>query len=391
MRLPQHLVESPWFVFGSVGDFVRALDPQVSEITVEQIYFLSKKGLPPAVSLEAIATMLGINPGLIWSFANRSHLHYRTFQIPKGRGTRTINAPRVGLKVLQKWLSHHISSAYQPDDHVFGFVPGRSHILAAASHSNAEWAYSIDIRDYFGSTPISLVEDAYHFLGYDLEPARLLSKLSCIGGFLSQGAPTSPPLSNICFRLMDRRLRALAKEYNATLSRYADDIMFSGSGSFPPALRTSIREMFDEGPWKLADEKESLQPLKGRIKVHGLLVGGGNVRLTKGYRNKIRAYQHVLRTKGDAANNKVSLRGHVGYARTVSATVASFAREAREQIEIDGILADLLQSEAMAETEVLEHMSLAQQDSKTPPGTASGSATTDKLSWMARLWRRLFR
>src|SRR6185369_3289984 len=114
-----------------------------------------------------------------------------------------ITAPRVGLKILQKWLSYHIAKAYTAPAHVYGFVPSRSHIEAAYAHREAAWAYSVDIRDFFVSTPQAHVVDAYHYLGYDLSAANLLAKLSCFGGALPQGAPTSPALSNICFRNQD--------------------------------------------------------------------------------------------------------------------------------------------------------------------------------------------
>src|SRR4051812_44647020 len=104
MRLPQPLVESTWFAFTSVDDFVAALGDDLSPEAIQQIHYLSQKGLPPILPEETLATMLGINAGLVWSFANRSHRHYRTFTIPKGHGHRTITAPRVALKVLQKWL-----------------------------------------------------------------------------------------------------------------------------------------------------------------------------------------------------------------------------------------------------------------------------------------------
>ncbi len=45
--------------------------------------------------------------------------------------------------------------------------------------------------------------------------------------FLPQGAPTSPVISNLICRRLDRRLSNLAKSFNFTYTRYADDLIFS--------------------------------------------------------------------------------------------------------------------------------------------------------------------
>lgn len=158
-------------------------------------------------------------------------------------------------------------------------------------------------------------------LTYDPLAAQLLANLSCLNGSLPQGAPTSPPLSNICFRSIDQALEELARQFGLRVTRYADDIVFSGSGVMPSGLQEAVRSLFAGTPWELNETKTRVEPLKGRIKVHGLLVRDGHVRLTKGYRNKIRAYQHILETRKQPANLH-ALIGHVEYARHVSQTAA---------------------------------------------------------------------
>ena len=153
MRLPQHLVSSPLFQFESANDLVLALGERATEQHVNQINQLIAVGLPPIVSEEALAVMLGINSGLVWSFIQRPRRHYRTFNLPKGAGVRSIAAPRVALKIVQKWLSVHLSVAYQAPDHVFGFVAGRSHLEAALHHTGAEWSGLVTV---LRRSPISL-------------------------------------------------------------------------------------------------------------------------------------------------------------------------------------------------------------------------------------------
>jgi RNA-directed DNA polymerase len=318
MRLPQPLVESPFFAFASVDDFLAAFDTSLEEEA--EVRRLGAIGLPPVTSMEGLATLLGVNAGIVWSFVNRPSRHYRTFPIPKGHTERIITAPKVGLKVIQKWLSYHLAHTYKAHDHVFGFVPGRSHIAAAMVHANAEWALSVDIRDFFPTTPQAMVEESYRSVGYQTESAKLLAALSCLNGSLVQGAPTSPPLSNVCFRAADASLNEIATQFGLQLSRYADDIVFSGLGEPPAGLREALEAVIAGTPWELHPEKINLQPIKGRIKIHGFVVRDGRVRLTKGYRNKIRTFAHILRTRS-RPENEMRLRGHVQYARHVSTVV----------------------------------------------------------------------
>lgn len=321
MRLPQQLLESPLFQFTRVEELLEARGLGPNDEEAAQILELIACRLPPVTSMHCLATMLGVNPGVVWSLVSRPERYYRTFDIPKGRGTRKIAAPRVALKIIQKWLGYHFARAVPPPPHVYGFVPGRSHIGAAYVHCGAEWALSVDITNFFQTTPASLVTSALERLGYNKEVAAPLTSLTCYLGFLAQGAPSSPALSNLCFAETDAALVSLSQRHACRITRYADDIVLSGQGSMPTDLRDELRSVFDATPWQLAPEKERVQPLKGRIKIHGLVVHGPRIRTTKGYRNKLRAYAHILSTHGERATGRHVLIGHVQYAQHVEATL----------------------------------------------------------------------
>lgn len=317
MRLPQPLLDAQCFTFGTVGELLRALGNDVSLDELREVERLASLGLPPVASQHVLAAMFGINPGLIWSFRHRTARHYRSFTIPKGRSQRRIDAPRVALKVIQSWLGAQLQRAYQPAPHVFGFVPERSHVAAAVAHCDARWVLSLDIREFFQSTPQKMVAHSLIALGFGRQGAELIASISCLRGNLAQGSPASPVLSNIAMRALDELLAQEAKSVGVRLTRYADDIVFSSTTAYPQGLLERVDALIARTPWQLADDKTRLAEVPQRLKVHGLLVHGSRARLTKGYRNKLRAYRHLLETKRIGDDDVARVKGHLSYASFV--------------------------------------------------------------------------
>ncbi|SNB78010.1 Retron-type reverse transcriptase [Agrobacterium sp. 719_389] len=321
MRLPHHLVESLLFQYETVDDLVLSLGSEVTPAEVLDIRRLVALGLPPVISRDVLATIIGVNPGLIWSMERRPRKYYRYFPIKKGVGERHIFAPRVALKIIQKWLSYQFARTYLAPPHVFGFVAGRSHLQAANAHCGARWVHSVDIRDFFPSITANVLSSKLVELGYNDLSSDFITKFCCLNGQLAQGAPTSPTLSNLVFRAMDNRLVEIAERFGARLSRYADDIVFSGTQQFPEDLPACVEEIFVGQPWQLAPEKTETAILPHRLKVHGLLVHGHKIRLTKGYRNRIRAYEHLQANGRIIDEDARRVGGHLMYARQVESFI----------------------------------------------------------------------
>ncbi|TXH57793.1 MAG: RNA-directed DNA polymerase [Desulfurellales bacterium] len=320
MRLPQPLIESKFFQFERLADLERAIGEHGSALELAEIRRLTNLGLPPIASSSTLATMLGVNRGLIWSLVNRPRRYYRRFSIPKGKEERIIHAPRVALKIPQKWIGVQLSNYFRAPAHVFGFVPHRSHVDAARVHLGAKWVLSLDIENFFPSTPQELVEQALVNIGFGEAGANLIASLACFNGFLAQGSPCSPTLSNYCFSPWDESLALLAAREGVRISRYADDIVLSGHGTPLDGLQEQIAATLANSPWRLSQRKISLSVAPARLKVHGLLVSGDRVRLTKGYRNKLRTFEHILQTRENLdAKFERKVRGHLAYGKFVEA------------------------------------------------------------------------
>lgn len=332
MRPPHYpLLERPCLTVGTPKSLVDALGSKCSDAEEQEIYRLCELDLPPVTSTNALSVLAGFNPGFTWSLVNRTSEYYRRFSLPKGRSQRTIEAPKVALKLIQKWLANHFGRVWLPIDAVHGFVEGRSHITAASVHLGANWLASIDIKDFFPSTSHEEISSSLLKLGYrQTDSLRILSKICSLWGKLPQGAPTSPVLSNIALDRVDKAISKLASHLNCQFTRYADDIVLSGYDRIPDQLLQELRSIFQHSPWQLAEEKTYISESPQRLKVHGLLVHGDYLRLTKKYRNRIRAYKHLLHHKRIQKNDLHRVRGHVQYAEQVDNFQRSMERPQKD-------------------------------------------------------------
>lgn len=323
MKLPHQLLENVGFVFGGVDDLLRAFN-DVNEQEALEIRRLFALGLPPVTSLEALAVASGYNPGFVHSMTASVKAHYRFFSIPKGTGVRNIVAPKVALKGIQKWLSVHLERKYNTPACVYGFVPGKSHIDAAKVHLGAKWICSVDIEDFFPSVTNTNVSNALRFVGYQTEEClEILTRLFCIRGALVQGLPASPVLSNIVLRDLDLEVAEFALRHDCRYTRYADDIVLSGESPPPDDLLDTLQKLVIARGWRISDRKSSFDSAPNRLKVHGLLVHGDQLRLTKGYRNRIRAFKHLLSEGKIDDADRPKILGHLNYAAQVERTIES--------------------------------------------------------------------
>lgn len=314
MKVPPPLLVS----FASADALLHALPDVTRQNHQDEIARLVERGLPPAVSLRTISTLFGVSAEFIGAMSRKPSRYYRTFKIKKGRKTRVITAPRVALKLIQSWFGWHVARAIALPHCVFGFVPGKDGVKSAAAvHCGATWVYSIDLRDFFPSIDTDRVTEALRAIGYSERASGFLVRLVTLDGHLPQGSPASPVISNVAFTHTDLVLSKLADEHAINYTRYVDDLVFSGSGEPPRSLAALVREALVAEGWATADEKEYMAVRPARLKVHGLLVHGDKPRLTKGYRNRIRAFQHLLDANRLDEEDLPRIKGHLAYAKHI--------------------------------------------------------------------------
>lgn len=208
-------------------------------------------GLPLCGSHKTIARLMGISVKKLRFLAfSRKKSPYIRFQIPKKTGgKRDISAPIAQLKQVQELILHKILEKLELHNAAHGFRHERSIITNAQPHVGAEVIVNIDLQDFFPSISYKRVKGLFKSFGYS-EAASIVFSLICtepevkefaIDGKtnlllswtkrrLPQGAPTSPAISNLLCRRLDRRLTQMAEQLGFVYTRYADDLTFSASG-----------------------------------------------------------------------------------------------------------------------------------------------------------------
>ncbi|CAB3768016.1 reverse transcriptase [Burkholderia sp. MSh2] len=185
-------------------------------------------------------------------------LHHYTYVAHDKRsgGCRLVEIPKGRLREAQRRVLHGLLDRIAPHDAAHGFRRGRGIVSFAAPHADRDVVVRFDLADFFVSVRAARIHALFVTLGYPAEVARTLTGLCTnrvpsarllapdlrdrfdwIGRqryrerHLPQGAPTSPALANLSAFRFDMRLAALARSLDATYTRYADDLAFSGGGA----------------------------------------------------------------------------------------------------------------------------------------------------------------
>ncbi len=171
---------------------------------------------------------------------------YRTFLISKRNGTaRRIDEPRSRIKTLQGQALLFLEEFSQdPKPCAHGFTDGRSIVTNAQQHASARTRFllNIDLEDFFPSISFYRVRGLLEARPFNFshQVATVLAHLFTLDNALPQGAPSSPLISNLICRSLDRDLMQLARRHRATYTRYADDLSFSFSVRQAEALPSNI-------------------------------------------------------------------------------------------------------------------------------------------------------
>ncbi len=259
---------------------------------------------------------------------------------------RVIEAPKLRLKEVQRWILREILDRVPVHEACHGFAAGRSVLTNAQPHVGQPAVLRLDLKDFFASVAARRVFGTFRLAGYQPRVAHLLTGLctnvvpqmvwaamppagdprlvrprfwlgrQLATPHLPQGAPTSPALANLLAFRLDRRLTGLADAGCFRYSRYADDLTFSGPLALL-ACRTRLEQLVaeiaqDEG-FALNAGKSRLQTAASRQSVCGVVV---NVRpnVARTEYDQLKAILHNARRYGPGSQNRAradDFRAHV--------------------------------------------------------------------------------
>jgi RNA-directed DNA polymerase len=309
----------------------RGISDEILEAAVQQIEsVITPHPHPPAIlTLKHFATRADVPYLSLRRFVSHNQEAYRHFYIRKrAGGARLIFVPEPELLKAQRWITEHLLNLAPVHQRSFAFSPGSSIVKCAARHCGAQWLIKFDVRDFFTSISEIQVYRVFRSLNYAPLISFELSRICTFApemspryelgrwrnwqqsnieyydhkgiGYLPQGAPTSPMLSNLVMKDLDETLTVIGNNHGLFYTRYADDLTFSTrnktySRTQAKVLRHQVQNCLLSVGLRLKATKTSITPPGCRKVVLGLLVDGGVPALPREFRSLLRQHLHYLK------------------------------------------------------------------------------------------------
>lgn len=200
-----------------------------------------------------------------------------------------------------------------------GFVKGRSTVTNAQPHVGAEVVLKFDLSDFFPTVHYFRIVGLFASFGYYVSDGKFDSRddsrriAATLGrlcsytpsakqwgeGFLPQGAPTSPAISNLICRGLDARLQGLAQRNGGAYTRYADDLTFSfrDRATDLGRFRWWVDQICHQEGFFVNQRKFRVIARSQRQCVTGIVVND-ELRVPRKERRRIRAILHNCRQHG---------------------------------------------------------------------------------------------
>jgi RNA-directed DNA polymerase len=260
------------------------------------------------------------------------------------------------LMCVQRWILQRIVGKAPVHSSSYAYQTGKCIRECAEQHLGSRWMIKLDLHDFFHSIDERQVYSVFLRLGYQSLPAfemarictrqasfAVISGIAIPGvrhrnssiaayttdllGFLPQGAPTSGAIANLVTFRMDERIAAVAADHDLTYTRYADDIVLSGSTEFSRSMARQLIYLISDAARQsnlaLHAKKTRIVPPGARHIVLGLLVDGDRVRPSKQMRMRLESHIYGVEKFG-LANHQVA-RGFssaLGLARHIDGLLA---------------------------------------------------------------------
>jgi RNA-directed DNA polymerase len=267
------------------------IDRRVTRFLAAYFFEIHQRGLCCILNSAHLAYLLQISSSELINLATNTQKHYVHFHIPKHNGElRKIDSPRPELKKIQRKILDTVLHKVPLNSHAEGYVKHRSILTNAHRHVGKDILIRMDISNFFPSITFSRVVGTFEALGYPHNVAELLGKLTSHQGRLPIGAPTSPAISNIICRRMDKRFVRLGRTCAFSYSRYADDIAISSNNLHLNQMIPFFTKIINEEGFAVNHAKTLVMRNAKRQKITGVVVN----EKTNAPREEIRKLRAVI-------------------------------------------------------------------------------------------------
>lgn len=280
------------------------LSQREKDLALKSLKKLEARGLPILLNLKHLSEATSVSEGVLLSIINSQHNFYRDFKIKKRRGGfRKISAPFPSVLFIQKWINERILSRFELSDAAEGFVKNKSIITNARRHLDSSIVLKVDIKDFFPTIDLKRIIGLFSEFGYLHKISFYLAKICTFNNILPQGGASSPSISNLICRSLDKRLIILSQKAKINYSRYADDLAFSGYNINYNLINTIESILYEEG-FLINKDKTVLMTGKGKKIITGISISRQLIKLPRPKKRKIRleAYYTLKNTDVTISN-----------------------------------------------------------------------------------------
>jgi RNA-directed DNA polymerase len=269
----------------------RHIDKRAGRFLGAYFHEIHQRGLCCILNSDHLAHLLETTSNQLSRLVSDTGKQYVRFHIPKHDGRlRKIDSPKPQLKKIQRKILDMILHRVPLNSHAEGYVRHKSILTNAHRHVGKEIVIRMDISEFFPSITYPRVVGTFETLGYPHNVADMLGKLTSHEGRLPIGAPTSPAISNIVCRRMDKRFARLGQKCGFSYSRYADDIAISGNNTRINRMIPFFQDIVNEEGFAINHAKTIVMRNAKRQKITGVVVN----EKTNAPREEIRKLRAVL-------------------------------------------------------------------------------------------------
>lgn len=307
---------------------------------------LKRQNLPVIFDISHLANLMGVSIESLNYYIKNSNDFYKNYKIrKKSGGFRTISAPSLNLKKIQRWILDNVLVYFHTNECSFGFKKNSNIKYNAQQHTSKEIVYNIDLKDFFPSISGQSIYFLFYNLGYSSSVSFAFMRLLSFNNSLPQGSPCSPCVANIiCFN-MDNELQSFATKIDATYTRYADDLTFSTNNKLTNFKKDTIKikKIIEYYGFKLNKKKERIQLSYQPQIVTGLIVNDG-VKVRRKFKKKIEqeiyycekfgVYSHLDRShKSHKSFYKEYIYGKVNFLNDIEPEIARDFRKRLDNLD----------------------------------------------------------